>query len=153
MSRDRPSLHGAVLGGFLAAVAEAGHGEAPEIPEMCATCAFRPDCMTNQMAATGLIAFNIVMGVDQSSFGCHHGLKDGAPTKVCVGFLAAKLAPFDRVKALSEQLGKALDAIAGQPDLIRAKVDAWIAKVDPADELDDYQRGRLWLREFGGAPQ
>ena len=32
-------------------------------------------------------------------------------------------------------------------DAIRERFDAWIARIDPNGELDDYQRGRLWLRD------
>jgi hypothetical protein len=143
--RDKPSYHGLVLGKALAALAEAGRAQLPELPDMCATCAFRPDCMTSQMAATGLTAFNCAVGVDDSPFGCHHGMKDGEPTKRCVGHLAARAAPFERLKAILAQLGEDLGSIP-DPDPVRAEFDAWIARVDPDDRMDDYQRGRMWLR-------
>lgn len=143
--RDRPSRHGAFLGRALAKLAEAGRAIEPTLPDMCATCAFREGCMTNQMAATGLQALNCSIGVDPALFCCHHGLKDGEPTRVCAGYAAARLAPFETVKAVTAELVQNLDGASG-PDEIRADFDAWIAEADPDGRLNDYERGRLYLR-------
>lgn len=145
MSRERPSTHGAILGEALARIAESVTGELPQ--ECCATCAFRRGCMTNLMASTGLVAFACAVGADPDPFACHHGMKDGEPTKICAGWLACQLADFDTVKAVGAWLTGQLARLGdGQPDPIREAVDAWLARVDPADRLDDYQRGRLYLK-------
>jgi hypothetical protein len=146
MGRERPSYHGAVLGEYLAQMAESATGFLPE--DCCATCAFRRGCMTNQMASTGLVAFKCAMGVDPDAFACHHGMKDGEPTKICAGWLAAQAAEWDDIKNFSEQLTASLGAIPN-PDPIRTAFDAWIERVDPAGTLNDYQRGRLYLRHYG----
>lgn len=64
---DRPSKHGQILGSALALVAMAGRKDSPvPLPEPCLTCAFREGSMPNQTAGTGLIALNIVLGIDQA---------------------------------------------------------------------------------------
>jgi hypothetical protein len=143
--RERPSRHGVILGQTLAALADAGRREDPSCPDPCATCAFRLGCMTNMMAATGIEALNCSIGIDDSLFGCHHGMKDGEPTKLCAGWVAAKLAPFDMMKAELIRLGERLDAATG-PDEIRQKFDEWVARVDPENRLNDYERGHLFLK-------
>lgn len=137
--RERPSRHGAILGQALAEMAEAGGGCAGT----CATCAFRPGTMTNQMAATGLTALHCALGTDPDPFGCHHGMKDGRPTKLCAGYEAARQVSFDEVAAIMERLKTRMDAMTG-PDDVRAIYDAWAAEADPDDALDDYQLARLY---------
>lgn len=41
----------------------------------------------------------------------------------------------------------ALKDAEGKPDTVRAAYDAWISRIDPLGTMDDYQRGRLWLRD------
>jgi hypothetical protein len=144
--RDRPSRHGAILGAALARIEAEGRRFGPDLPDCCATCAFRPGCMTNMMAATGLTALNVLLGIDGEAFACHHGMKDGQPTKLCAGYAAAKLAPFEFVMA---EIAAMHDELGAPPshDAIRAEFDAWIARVDPDGMLDDYARGRLFLRD------
>lgn len=144
--RDGPSQHGAYVGQALVALAEAGRAADPACDrEMCATCAFRPDCMTNQMAATGLVAIKCAIGADPDPFGCHHALKDGTPTRLCAGYYAAQRAPFEAMKAIMFELTEKLGSMSG-PDAVRAAFDEWVAGVDPDGKLDDYARGRLYLR-------
>lgn len=144
--RDGPSRHGVILGQALIALADAGRAADPTCDhEMCATCAYRPDCMTNQMAGTGLVAIKCAIGVDPDPFGCHHGMKGGRPTKLCAGHFAAQRAPFDMMKAITADLARKLGALSG-PDEVRAAYDAWIAEIDPHGVMDDYARGRAYLR-------
>lgn len=148
--RDRPSRHGALLGEALALLAERGRLEAPpELPEPCLTCAFRQGCMTNQMASTGLVALNCTLGIDPDNFACHHGLKDGEPTRLCAGFIAAKLAPFSFAQDVLVDLNRRLNAQEG-PDQVRAAFDAWLAEVDPERKMNDYQLARV---HAGNPPQ
>jgi hypothetical protein len=151
--RDRPSRHGKILGEALAVIAAAGRTAAPEVlPDLCATCAFREGCMSNQMASTGVMALNCVLGIDPAQFACHHGMKEGNPTKLCVGYLASLLAPFEVTKAVLLELTKRLDAQGG-PDDVRAAFDAWFAEVDPAGEMDVYKVARLFSRSPLAAPK
>lgn len=143
--RERPSRHGLILGEALAALAKIGREGAPELPEMCATCAFREGCMTNQMASTGLTALNCVLGIDKDRFACHHGMRDGEPTRICAGYIAARVAPWSLVQRVVEWLNTQLTSLEG-PDDVRAAFDIWVATVDPHGEMDDYRRGRAYLR-------
>jgi hypothetical protein len=149
---ERPSRHGAILGAALAQLAEAGcRAVGDDAVPWCATCAFKPGSMPNQMAATGLTAYKCAIGVDPEPFGCHHGLAlDGQPTRLCAGWLAAKHAPWELVKEVSERLALALQDVGGD-DPIRADCDAWLAAVDPKGEMDNYQLARLWLKRELGA--
>lgn len=139
--RERPSQHGAALGKALALIERAGRQDAPELPEMCSTCAFREGCMTNQMAATGTVALNCVLGIDKDRFACHHGMKDGQPKKLCAGYIAASLAPYSFTQKVVEALAKDLGTLPAH-DEVREAFDAWIAEVDPGDQMDDYARAR-----------
>lgn len=103
--------------------------------------------MTNQMAATGLAALNCAIGVDKDDFGCHHGLKDGAPTRPCNGWLAAKKAPWPLMKEIIGNLAAHLNQIGDGDDAIRAEFDAWRGQADPAYKLDDYALARLYAKE------
>lgn len=145
-ARDRPRGDGAVIGRALAALMEAGRLIQPDLPDPCATCAFRLGCMTNTLPATVLTAFRCATGVDDSPFGCHHGMTDGMPTKKCAGWMAAQAADWPEVQAISARMLAELDALP-EHDVVRLATDAWLARVDPRGELDDYQRGRLWLRD------
>jgi hypothetical protein len=149
MERERPSRHGAILGAALALLAKLGRRDAPfEIPEYCATCAFREGCMTNQMAATGKVALDCVLGIDPDRFACHHGMKDGEPSKLCVGYIAARLAPWSLTREVLLAMKAELDeAIAkDDPDAVRAAFDAWLDSVDPKREKNDYQLAREYNR-------
>jgi hypothetical protein len=148
--RERPSRHGKILGQFLSAVADAGRREVSDgvLVDMCSTCAFRDGAMPNQMAATGLVAFKIVMGIDTDQFACHHGMKDGTPQKICAGYALAKLAPWSIIQAEGAKLRERMDAASG-PDEVRSAFDAWLNEVDPDRKLDDYALARLFARDAG----
>lgn len=142
--RERPSRHGALLGEALAAMAEAGRvASTVPIGAPCLTCAFRPGCMTNQMAATGVVALNCTIGIDPDEFACHHGMQDGQPIRLCNGYLAAKLAPFDFMKSTLREMYERLSVQIG-PDEIRAAFDAWRQAADPDGKMDDYQLARAY---------
>jgi hypothetical protein len=151
--RERPSRHGKILGEALALIATAGRKDAPmPLPDMCMTCAFREGSMPNQMAATGKTAMDCVLGIDRDRFACHHGMRDGQPKKICVGYIAARLAPFSFVKEVIASIHAELAEIERDTaDPVRAAFDAWVSEVDPGRKLDDYQLA-LWLadRGFGG---
>jgi hypothetical protein len=145
-ARDRPRGDGAVIGKALSALADAGRLVQPDLPDPCATCAFRLGCMTNTLPATVLIAFQCATGVDDAPFGCHHGMVEGQPAKKCAGWMAAQAADWPEVQEISARMMAELDALPEQ-DTIRSATDEWLARVDPEGRLDDYQRGRLWLRD------
>lgn len=148
---ERPSRHGAIMGQALIALADADREASGVNPDqMCATCAFRPGAMTNQMAATGLIAYKCAIGADPAEFACHHSMKDGETTRLCTGYLMARAAPFETVRAISEGVCTGLD-LADGPDTIRDDFDAWLAKVDPDNQLDNYRRARLYAKRRAGA--
>ncbi len=153
--RDRPSRHGRIMGQALALIAMAGRRDAPmEMPDMCATCAFREGCFTNQCAGTGVVAMRIVAGVDPDRFACHHGRDaDGQPSKLCIGYVAARLAAPSFVHEVLATLKDDLDAAGGEgPDEVRAAFDTWLAKIDPGGKMDDYRRAREYnkhLKETG----
>ena len=146
IKRDRPADAGYAVGKAIAALAEAGRSIQPDLPDACATCAFRLGCMTNAMPATVLDAFKCSTGADDSEFGCHHGMVEGRPVKRCAGWMAAQTADWPDVKRIMAQLEREFETLP-ERDTIRELYDAWIAVIDPAGELDDYQRGRLWLRD------
>lgn len=148
IDRERPSQHGKILGQALALIASIGRRDTPfELPECCLTCAFREGCMTNLMAATGKVALDCVLGLDKDRFSCHHGMKDGEPTKLCVGYIAARNAPWSQVVLILETLKKDLDGMEGAgPDAVRAAFDAWVASLDPASWKDDYELARLFAK-------
>lgn len=146
ITRDRPRGDGVILGRAIAELAEAGRRNQPDLPDPCATCAFRVGCMTNTMPATVLDAFRCATGADPAVFGCHHGMAAGQPTRKCAGWLAAQAADWPDVDRVMSDLAAKLDALPDR-DLVRDRYDAWIARIDPHGDLDDYQRGRLWLRD------
>lgn len=149
---DRPSMHGKFLGDLLVRIAREGRKANPflNLPEMCLTCAFRTDTFPNLAAGTGLHALNCVTGVDQADFCCHHGMKDGDPTRVCAGYVAAKLAPFEITKQLLVDLMGGLNRFSsiekgdGYVDSIRAEFDAWYVTADPEGKMDAYQLARAY---------
>lgn len=117
MPAQKPSEHGRILGAEFARLADAMAPAHPEIPERCKTCAFREGTIPNQSAGTLLEAMHCVLGTDPAPFGCHQGLKDGVPTKLCAGYVLAKLAPFEDVKAGLARVRAKLDALpAGEAD-------------------------------------
>jgi hypothetical protein len=111
MPAQQPSKHGRILGAEFARLADAMAPLHPEIPERCRTCAFREGTIPNQMAGTLVEAMHCVLGTDPAPFGCHHTLKDGEPTQLCSGYLLARLAPFDEVKAGLARACASLDAL------------------------------------------
>ncbi len=145
--RDRPSTHGKLLGDALAAIATAGREACSEpIPDTCLTCAFRPGALANESAGTGLLAMNCVLDIDTAVFCCHHGMKDGDPTSVCMGYVAAKLAPFEVTRSIMGGMLERVKAMKDGPDQVRADFDAWMAHADPRQELDVYQLARAYAR-------
>jgi hypothetical protein len=141
---DRPSKHGALLGEALALIAMAGRKDFPgDLPEPCLTCAFREGTMPNQSPGTGSMALNCVLGIDKDRFACHHGMKEGAPSKICAGYIAARLAPWSFTKEVLASLHRDLAAVSG-PDEVRAAFDAWLADADPAGKMDVYQQARAF---------
>lgn len=137
--RERPSKHGKILGDALALLAMAGRQDAPmKIPECCPTCAFLLGSMPNEMAATGKTALDCVLGIDRDRFGCHHGMKNGWPSKLCVGYVAARLAPWSFTKEVLAAVKNDIDAMSG-PDEVRAAFDAWHEEIDPDRKMNDYQ--------------
>lgn len=97
------------------------------------------------MAATGKDALNCAIGVDQSEFGCHHGLRDGEPTKPCAGWVAARRAPFELMKSTLRTMRARLVKLPEQ-DRVRADFDAWVASFDPDWRMDNYQWARAYAR-------
>lgn len=135
--RDRPSRHGQALGRMLARWAEAG----PYAKERCRGCAFREGAMANKMASTGREAMDCVLRGEM--FGCHHGLEDGLPTRMCAGYASALHVGSDTIRADLIALKDEFAAMHG-PDEVRSKFDEWIAGVDPEGQLNDYERAKLW---------
>lgn len=76
-------------------------------------------------------------------------MKDGEPTRLCAGFIAAKLAPFSFAQDVLVDLNRRLNAQEG-PDQVRAAFDAWLAEVDPERKMNDYQLARV---HAGNPPQ
>lgn len=149
MTGDHPSKHGALLGSALALIAEAGRRDFPgELPPMCATCAFRESSLPNQSAGTGKIALDCILGIDKDRFGCHHGMKEGQPKRLCVGYIAAHIAPFSFVKevltAMNQELATMKDS---DPDPISDAFEAWAITVDPDRKMDVYQLARAWAEK------
>jgi hypothetical protein len=101
--------------------------------------------MPNMTAATGKMALDCVIGVDKDRFACHHGMEFGHPRTLCVGYIAAMLAPFSKVReilcAFYDELKEIDD---GAPDEIRAAFDAWLAGTDPERRLDVYEAARAY---------
>lgn len=146
---QKPSDHGAALGAVVSKLADAGYALRPDLPERCATCAFKPGVMPNQMASTLLDAYRCVLGIDTDAFACHHGMTEGQPTKLCGGYLAALAAPWTVVKAATEELKIKLDDISANPgrrDEVREAYDAWVAVADPEGRLNAYQLAREHLK-------
>jgi len=147
----RPSRHGQYLGEVLVLLAREGRrlSDSP-LPEPCITCAFRRGTLPNMTAGTGLTALNCVIGIDKSEFACHHGMKDGEPTKLCAGYAAALLAPFKDAReilaAMHQQLSRLdeQEKTVGYVDEVRADFDAWYERTDPDGKLDVYQLARAY---------
>lgn len=143
--QDRPSSHGRILGSALALIARAGRKDFPvDLPDACLTCAFREGSQPNQSAGTGMLALNCVLGIDKDRFACHHGMKDGHPAKICVGYIAARLAPWSFTKEVLLAMQAELDRIDGSHDEVRAAFDVWWGDADPKRELDVYQQARAF---------
>lgn len=147
---DRPSRHGKMLGEALALLADLGRHEAPmPIPDSCLTCAFRRGSMPNQTAGTGKMALDCVLGIDRDRFACHHGMKDGEPSKLCVGAIAARCAPFSKVKEILAAFRDELDALSDDDtDGVRQTFDAWLDAADPDRMMDVYQAARVYAKHI-----
>lgn len=145
---DRPSRHGALMGDLLAKLAEAGARDDLDgiLEFMCVTCAFRRGSLPNTSAGTALIAYKCAIGADPDPFGCHHGMVDGKPERLCAGYLAAQKAPFDLVKSATQKLHEAL-ADLGHDD-VQAEFDEWADRIDPDNKLDVYVLARKWANRF-----
>lgn len=143
---DRPTKHGSLLGEALALIADLGERYSP-IPmgERCSTCAFRKGSVPNQSAGTGMIALNCVLGIDRDRFACHHGMKDGEPKRICVGYMAAILAPFSQVKEVLVFMHENLGKDDGEDD-VREAFDKWLHDFDPKGKLDVYQVARAYQK-------
>lgn len=145
---DRPSKHGKVLGEALALIADLGERDArmDNWRERCATCAFRKGTAPNMTAGTGMIALNCVLGIDRDRFACHHGLKDGEPQRICVGYIAARIAPFTHVKEVMAALHADL-GLDDPNDPVREAFDGWLKEIDPEGKMDVYQAARAYQRK------
>lgn len=144
---DRPSMHGKMLGKALSLFAEIGRRAAPmPIPEPCLTRAFREGSMPNQTAGTGKVALACVLRIDTDRFACHHGMKDGEPTKLCAGWIAAMLAPFSEVKEILAAFADEMSALGDAPDEVRLAFDVWLNHTDPGRRLDVYQAAREYAK-------
>jgi hypothetical protein len=126
---------------MLARVYEIGREQSPELPDPCLTCAFRAGSMPNQCAGTGKVTLDCLLRAD--TFGCHHGMKNGEPSKLCVGWVAALKAPFKEVQHLLGEMYAELQALP-DADPVRAEFDAWVKSIDPEGSLDVYQLGRAY---------
>ena len=144
---DRPSKHGAILGEALALIADLGERDArmDNWRDRCATCAFRKGTAPNMTAGTGIVALNCVLGVDRDRFACHHGMEDGQPKKICVGYIAARIAPFSSVKEVMALLHSEMGE-GDADDPVRAAFDAWLQEIDPEGKMDVYQVARAYQR-------
>lgn len=142
---DRPSRHGELLGEVLAALAEAGRDNIIGAHDLCATCAFRAGSVPNMCASTGKIALDIAVGLDSDDFACHHGMKEGRPTKGCVGAELAKAAPRPLLAKLMEDLAAALDGMSGD-DEVRAEFDRWWSGIDSEHKLNVYELASAYAR-------
>lgn len=145
LTHDRPAKHGALLGEALSDIAKAGDVGLGILSAACVSCAFREGSLPNQSAGTGILALNCILGIDDSPFGCHHGLDDGMPSKLCAGYLAAKNAPWDVVKATLATLNARLANLEG-PDDIRADFDTWLLTHDPDGKMDVYEQARAYAK-------
>lgn len=141
---DRPSAHGARLGTVLALLADLGERDSPvPLGDRCLTCAFREGSVANQSAATALTAFRCSLSIDKDRFACHHGMKNGEPQRICVGYLASLLAPFSIAKEAVLAFHSDLQTLP-EADPIREAFDAWLTEIDPDGKMDVYQVGRAW---------
>lgn len=147
---DRPSAHGKILGEYLALLADLGEYDTRmnNWRERCATCAFRKGTAPNMTAGTGAVALDCVLGIDKDRFACHHGMKDGQPQAICVGYIAARIAPFSAVKEILPALAADL-AAHGEPisDEVREGFDRWLREIDPEGKMDVYQVARAYQRQ------
>ncbi len=145
---DRPSAHGKLLGSALALIEKLGRRDAPMvIPDCCLTCAFREGSLPNMSAGTGIIALNCAIHIDRDRFSCHHGMKDGEPTKICAGYAAAMFAPWSSVIVVLEALQKEIDKFSpGDDDGLRTAFDAWAVALDPKKRQDVYAMARMFAK-------
>ncbi len=145
---DRPSQHGAVVGRVITELERIGRETLPDLPLACLTCAFREGSAPNQMASTAMVAFKCATGADRGPFGCHHGMHDGLPAKLCAGYFAAQHAMRTQFARAKELILGMSDSLAELPahDSIREAFDAWWNEVDPDRTMDAYQFARAYAR-------
>jgi hypothetical protein len=147
---ERPSAHGRLGGQYLSALADCGRRRLPPgttLPEMCVDCAFRLGTMPNQMGATIKSAIDCVLGIGDHAdedFACHHGMRDGHPTKICAGYVAALLATPEFKKQGVIWLAGELDKLSESHDPIRIAFDTWLSTIDPERKMDNYQLARAY---------
>lgn len=145
--RARPSTHGAILGRVLSNWAE--QGAIADEPPPCSGCAFRSGAIANRLAPTVREAMDCTIGVDPAGFGCHKGMKDGTPTRACLGWLAARRYVAENFERATKDLGRAAADVAlcnGKPNEVRADFEIFLDLVDPDRALDDYALADLWAR-------
>lgn len=102
--------------------------------------------MPNLMAGTGKVALDCVLGIDRDRFACHHGMKDGLPSRICFGYVAARLAPWSQTLEIVQKLKAELDGLDQSADQVRADFDRWIATLDPNRSMDDYALSRAFAK-------
>jgi hypothetical protein len=145
--KDKPSLHGKMLGEALAAMADLGRRDAPMvIPPCCGTCAFRRGAMPNLMAGTGKLALDCVLGIDRDRFACHHDMKNGEPKRICFGYVAALLAPYSEVREIITALYEQLRGVDNTADQVSAAFDTWLEGAAPERRMDVYELARQYAK-------
>lgn len=88
-TRNLPTAEGYFLGDCLAALYDEHEPEVrasiPNIPDRCATCAFRAGTLPNGCPSTVMDALKCI--IEGHPFLCHTGMRDGEATAVCAGYL------------------------------------------------------------------
>lgn len=137
------STGAARLGAALADVAT--RHRRPGDPDPCGTCGLKKGTLPNMAGRTMIDAMHVLAGIDGDAFGCHHGMKEGEPTRPCAMWLAARRASRDELQAA---LGSVLIPLDDLPenDPVGVYVTTWADQHDPERKLDTYQLARLWER-------
>lgn len=88
-SRNQPTPEGRILGEQLSKLYDEREPEVrasiPDIPDRCATCAFRGETIPNGCLPTVMDALKCI--IEGHPFMCHAGMRDGEPTAVCAGWV------------------------------------------------------------------
>lgn len=141
--RRGTSTGAARLGAAMARLA-AKHVQ-PGDPDPCATCGLKEGTLPNMAGQTMIDAMRVLARIEGDSFGCHHGLNNGEPTRICARYLAAARGP-------RSELLEAIASVAVPPDdrpandPVGVYVTAWAERIDPDRELNAYQLARAWER-------